>query len=90
MYLKMTINFLKFKFYFGVLNFFNFYLTQDDLIEDDETGDQPLKASPDADTTFIFTKPEGVGLGKFLNKVYTLINDIFKCTLCKYFLFDDN
>lgn len=40
----------------------NAVVGHDDLIEDDETGDQPLKASPDADTTFIFTKPEGVGL----------------------------
>ncbi|XP_054706200.1 translocon-associated protein subunit alpha-like [Uloborus diversus] len=34
---------------------------KDDLMDEDEPEDKTLKASPDADTTFIFTQPAGLG-----------------------------
>jgi len=40
----------------------NAVVGKDDLIDEDESDDKPLKASPDADTTFIFTQPSGLGL----------------------------
>lgn len=40
----------------------NAVVGKDDLIEEEDSGEKPLKASSDADTTFIFTQPAGLGL----------------------------